>query len=104
MTNTNAPNLALTPNEVSLLRIMYVHGNCATLPELKAEAAKQGIEGRQLDLSMQMMCAQEFIVKQPRPRTAGGYVYSITLKSMKRVRAANSLQRNLDRHKLLTSK
>ncbi len=101
MSNINTPNLALTTSEVDLLRIIYVHGNCVTLPELKAEAAKHGIESKAVDSAMSMLHPQGFVVKEPRPRTPGGYIYSITLKSMKKVRAANSAAKASDRQTAL---
>lgn len=86
MSNTNAPNLQLTAQELTLLRLIYIGGNAMDLPKLKVEAAKQGIAAKAVDTALAMLVPQCFVAKEAR-QVPGGYVYCITLKSMRRVRA-----------------
>jgi len=87
MSQTNAPNLALTGEEMSILRYIFTHGNNVTMPELKREMALSGVESKAVETALVMMLAQEFMVRRAMPRVTGGYTYSIALKSIKKIRA-----------------
>ena len=92
MSNTNVPNLALTTEEMSMLRYIATHGNAVTMPELVKDAGKKEVEQK-----LPMLIYQGFICKEAKPRTPGGYLYSITLKSIKKIRAEKAAARVSDR-------
>ncbi len=97
MSQTNAPNVALTATEMRLLRHVFINGNSATTKEVQEEHAREGIPASQVDLMLSMLVAQQFLTKQAVPRTPGGYMFSITLKAIKRIRADNAAVRASDR-------
>lgn len=93
MSQINTHNMALTAKESALLRVIYTNKNCVDIGVIKAEAKRQEMAPKELDLALAMLTAQGFIHKQARIGVAGGNVYAIALKAMKLLRAQGAAQR-----------
>lgn len=101
MSQINTPNVNLTSQERALLRSIYIKSNSASINDIKAEAKKQGMAPKDLDLALAMLVAQQFVHKQPRLGIPGGHVYAIQLKAMKILRAENAAAKASDRQPAL---